>query len=217
MSEPAFLRAIADNSTADGPRLVYADWLDERGDSRAAFLRADCELAAVAPPDERFAPLKARLRELSWAVDPAWAAAVGREPLHLEPDELDLGAQGWGHQTIRWQDERLIFYPSGSWVKEDPPVDVRPSAAEWEAFWAAVDSTGAWDWKDDYGRGVVCGTPWGLTLAYGGRRLACGGNGFGGDFAPPEFDTFFAALSRLIRRDEWYERRFARRFPRPAR
>jgi uncharacterized protein (TIGR02996 family) len=46
MSEPAFLRAILADPSDDGPRLVYADWLDERGQAaRAEFIRVQCELA----------------------------------------------------------------------------------------------------------------------------------------------------------------------------
>ena len=40
----ALLRAIIDHPDEDTPRLVYADWLDENGDSkRAAFIRAQIE------------------------------------------------------------------------------------------------------------------------------------------------------------------------------
>jgi uncharacterized protein (TIGR02996 family) len=41
-----FLRAITDSPDDDLPRLVYADYLDERGDhDRAEFIRVQCELA----------------------------------------------------------------------------------------------------------------------------------------------------------------------------
>jgi uncharacterized protein (TIGR02996 family) len=51
----AFLADIAAKAD-DGPRLVYADWLDENGDrERAAFIRAQCRLAGMGPCDpERF-------------------------------------------------------------------------------------------------------------------------------------------------------------------
>ena len=43
--EAAFLRTIRENPDADLPRLVYADWLEERGHQvRAQFLRAHIEL-----------------------------------------------------------------------------------------------------------------------------------------------------------------------------
>jgi uncharacterized protein (TIGR02996 family) len=53
MSESeALLRAILDAPDDDAPRLVYADWLDEHGDAaRAAFIRAQVELARLTPED----------------------------------------------------------------------------------------------------------------------------------------------------------------------
>lgn len=45
--ESAFLRAIADAPADDAPRLVYADWLDDRGDPRGPFVRAQVALARL--------------------------------------------------------------------------------------------------------------------------------------------------------------------------
>ena len=45
MDEDAFLRDIRADPDDPGPRLVFADWLEERGDPRAEFIRLDCELA----------------------------------------------------------------------------------------------------------------------------------------------------------------------------
>lgn len=53
----SFLRTIIENPADDGPRLVYADWLEERGDPRGEFIRVQCELAGAnercraGPPD----------------------------------------------------------------------------------------------------------------------------------------------------------------------
>lgn len=45
------LRAIAGSPDDDTPRLVFADWLEENGDStRAEFIRIQIELARTAPP-----------------------------------------------------------------------------------------------------------------------------------------------------------------------
>src|SRR5262245_35180079 len=54
--QAAFLADIAANVEDDGPRLVYADWLDDHGDApRAAFIRAQCRLATMGPCDpERY-------------------------------------------------------------------------------------------------------------------------------------------------------------------
>src|SRR5579884_2396327 len=53
----SFLADIAAHIDDDGPRLVYADWLDDHGDpDRAGFIRLQCRLAALTPSDrDRFA------------------------------------------------------------------------------------------------------------------------------------------------------------------
>src|SRR5262249_30478553 len=51
--EAALLGAIGEAPEDDAPRLVYADWLEERGDpDRAAFIRTQCRLAGVSPAEE---------------------------------------------------------------------------------------------------------------------------------------------------------------------
>ena len=76
--EAALLAAIRAAPTDDLPRLVYADWLDERDRAGGVFLRAECEFAALAPDDPRRAELQARLREAGVGVDPGWLAVVSR-------------------------------------------------------------------------------------------------------------------------------------------
>src|SRR5262245_30109619 len=47
-----FLRAICDQPADDAPRLVYADWLEERGDpERARFIRLQVALGASGEAD----------------------------------------------------------------------------------------------------------------------------------------------------------------------
>lgn len=76
--EAAFLRAIADQPEDDAPRLVYADWLEERNDPRAEYLRVEHRgRANPAAERERLDALRARL-------DPAWLRAV--HDYHLWPD-----------------------------------------------------------------------------------------------------------------------------------
>jgi uncharacterized protein (TIGR02996 family) len=57
--EDAFLRAIRQNPDDQLTRLVYADWLDERGDLRGEYIRLCCRLA-----------------EVRGQIDPAWRRAV---------------------------------------------------------------------------------------------------------------------------------------------
>jgi uncharacterized protein (TIGR02996 family) len=55
----AFLRAIIATPNDDLPRLIYADFLDERGESaRAELIRVQCELARLREPESKtFRPL----------------------------------------------------------------------------------------------------------------------------------------------------------------
>lgn len=47
--EAAFIRAICESPGDDAPRLVFADWLEERGQAeRAEFIRSQCELTSRA-------------------------------------------------------------------------------------------------------------------------------------------------------------------------
>jgi uncharacterized protein (TIGR02996 family) len=47
VDDSSFLRAILEDPLDDGPRLVWADALDERGDPRGEFVRVQCELARI--------------------------------------------------------------------------------------------------------------------------------------------------------------------------
>jgi len=82
--EDAFLRAIQANPQDDAPRLVYADWLDERGDDqstrKADFLRMTTRLLA-ARSDLARSLWEKRLRALAPAFEGEWLAAVSRLPL----------------------------------------------------------------------------------------------------------------------------------------
>ena len=51
MDEEHFLQAISASPDDNLVRLVYADWLDERGDPRAEFVRLQVELRQL-PPDD---------------------------------------------------------------------------------------------------------------------------------------------------------------------
>jgi uncharacterized protein (TIGR02996 family) len=77
MHEEALLRAIFDAPEDDAPRLIYADWLEERGDAdRAEFIRVQCELARLPPDDEGRAGLEARERSLLEDHSVDWSAPL---------------------------------------------------------------------------------------------------------------------------------------------
>src|SRR5262245_23767263 len=76
----AFLRAIHDRPDDDGPRLVYADWLDEQGDPRGEFIRLQCDLAQLGEDDPRRPGLEWREADLRRAHDRGWRAELPARP-----------------------------------------------------------------------------------------------------------------------------------------
>jgi uncharacterized protein (TIGR02996 family) len=70
--EAAFLRMIAAAPDDDAPRLVYADWLEERGDPRGTFIRLQCALAALPDDDPRRPDLEHAERHLLAAHAAGW-------------------------------------------------------------------------------------------------------------------------------------------------
>ena len=70
--DEAFLQAISENPDDDAPRLLYADWLEERGDPRGEFIRVQCALARMDEYDPRRWDLAARERELLAAYQREW-------------------------------------------------------------------------------------------------------------------------------------------------
>jgi uncharacterized protein (TIGR02996 family) len=76
-TERAFERAILDAPEDDAPRLVYADWLEERGDPRGEYLRVETALAKTPPGYPGYRPLRERVTQLRHGVDRAWGTTFG--------------------------------------------------------------------------------------------------------------------------------------------
>ena len=76
--ESALIRAVLANPGDHTVRLVYADWLEERSDPRAEYLRLLC---ATAQPNDMAGDGEAtlaRLGELQASLDPRWMALMHR-------------------------------------------------------------------------------------------------------------------------------------------
>jgi uncharacterized protein (TIGR02996 family) len=80
--DETFVAAIRDQPADDTLRLVYADWLEDRGDSRAEFLRLECRLHGMQETATEFSELQRQLGELGSPLDVRWLAAVCR--VHAE-------------------------------------------------------------------------------------------------------------------------------------
>ncbi len=79
-TEHSLLQAIANRD--ETIRIVYADWLEQRGDHvRAEFLRVQDELLELAPGDPELAGHASRLGALAARIDVAWRIRVASPPV----------------------------------------------------------------------------------------------------------------------------------------
>lgn len=110
--DEAFIRVIVDNPGDETPRLVYADWLDDRDDPRGPYLRAEAEWAqpwkrgtppgwsdrrpgrAVPEWDAEHWPGLAAMEERARQLDPLWVARVSRPPVGVCCDHLRFERSG---------------------------------------------------------------------------------------------------------------------------
>src|SRR4029078_1438463 len=74
--QAAFLDAIIPEPDDDAPRLIYADWLEERGDPRAEFIRAQCELVKLSLDDPLRVGLETRERQLLKEYEKEWVGVL---------------------------------------------------------------------------------------------------------------------------------------------
>jgi uncharacterized protein (TIGR02996 family) len=139
----AFLNAIIASPEDDAPRLIYADWLDERGDpadaARAEFIRVQVELSRLADDDPRRPPLEDREHELlaghvaRWLGD--WPRYVPRwrfERGFLAEIETDTGtlADRGADLFARHPITRLVLEPEDASDHDPGPVE-EVGAAAW--------------------------------------------------------------------------------------
>jgi uncharacterized protein (TIGR02996 family) len=76
MDQAAFLEAIAARPDDDSPRLIFADWLEERGDPRGTFVRLQCTLERLPSDDPRRPALEDEADRLLAAHQDEWAALL---------------------------------------------------------------------------------------------------------------------------------------------
>jgi uncharacterized protein (TIGR02996 family) len=83
----SFLAAIRANPDDDLPRLIFADYLDERGDPRGELIRTQVELARGNPDDRQQDALRARERALLAEHEEEWYGSL-----------VDQLYRGWFHR-----------------------------------------------------------------------------------------------------------------------
>lgn len=93
--DEAFVRAIVASPADDAPRLVYADWLEERGDLRGVYLRATVTWSRRLRQVETQEKAERQLRHVARSLDPVWVARVTAPPVGICCDRVriqDCGA-----------------------------------------------------------------------------------------------------------------------------
>jgi uncharacterized protein (TIGR02996 family) len=93
--DAAFIRAIREQPDDETARLVYADWLDDRSDPRAEYLRTEAAWATLPTADEQSRPLFRRVSQLATTLDPKWFAGVSRLGY--------FARQAWERVRLVWQ------------------------------------------------------------------------------------------------------------------
>ena len=114
--ETAFMSAICTAPDEDLPRLVFADWLEERDDPRGEYLRVDVEIlrhtreGRVVPPE-----LETRRLELECVLDQGWVRTVSRPWRRELPHPFHDLVRPWQPRKDRGSDRVVI---TRDWVRE---------------------------------------------------------------------------------------------------
>lgn len=103
--EDGFLQAIQANPRDDVARLVYADWLEDRGDVRGEFLRLHLALRSLAPDHVHRASGEHELSRLRKGIDRGWLVIVESERAHLNevpPRQPDCTFVEASYKNRKW-------------------------------------------------------------------------------------------------------------------
>ena len=140
LNEAAFLDAIKAGPEDQVTRLVYADWLEERGESsRSEYVRLNEELLALigsaalkeTTTQTQIRRLRGRLRKIGTSIDPAWVAIfdalrpvifhccqcrktiVGKDAIDTNP-RTQLKMKNTRYCKICWEDAIRAYLHHGS-------------------------------------------------------------------------------------------------------
>lgn len=92
--EDAFIQAILASPADDALRLIYADWLEEHGDSRGEYLRVELALASTRRNRVKAKSLRQRLQELRAGIKPSWLA-IFDQPRMLRANPTPFPSGWW--------------------------------------------------------------------------------------------------------------------------
>jgi uncharacterized protein (TIGR02996 family) len=131
--ERAFLLAILERPDDDAPKLIYADWLEERGDPRAEFLqlvvKSRQERAVTPDQRRRHDELSAELAELHVRQQREWRRGFDRRP-----------PQGFQERQRRVRELEGQLADLSRAIRPAVPARLRELAATLDPNWLAVVS-----------------------------------------------------------------------------
>src|SRR5262249_52726206 len=111
-----FLRAVFHQPDDDTLRLIYADWLEERGDPRGDFLRLEVELHRLAKgAEDRKATLQTEMANLQPELDADWVTWMSWTRNLTPGTRLDLVSlrDGKGLIEVRGGHEESVLLVEG--------------------------------------------------------------------------------------------------------
>jgi uncharacterized protein (TIGR02996 family) len=132
-----FLQAILADPGNDAPRLIYADWLEERGDPRGEFIRVQCALARLGGDDERRLPLEEREWELLDAYGETWVHSLRK--LGITDGEHYLDSVGFHRGLV----EEVKVKGSRTFLRRAKGLFAAAPSLRGLTIWGRV-SVGAW-------------------------------------------------------------------------
>lgn len=89
MNDEAFIRAMLESPGDPAPRSAYADWLQERGDPRGDYLRAEMEWAKPWRQGKRPKDSPELVAQAA-GLEATWVARVSRPPLGVFCDHVEF-------------------------------------------------------------------------------------------------------------------------------
>ena len=103
------LKAVCENPDDDTPRLVFADWLDERGEAeRAEFIRLQIQLARGTYRPSEEARLKRRERKLRAHID-RWKAGELPEAEHVSFTRGFIESAVFANEEPIWYSRPVVW------------------------------------------------------------------------------------------------------------
>jgi uncharacterized protein (TIGR02996 family) len=134
--EDALIAAIRANPADDLPRLVYADWLQERSHPGYQYVRVERQLAKYPADSVNVAPtLRKRLRQLRAALDPRWLARF-EQPRVMRVNPTPYPALWTGTTLWTGTAEPAVRPANGTYeryaLESLPPLQTDYPLVEWD-------------------------------------------------------------------------------------